>query len=225
MMMDRRERPRTSAACTNSRVRNDSTSARTTRATGGQETMAMAATIEPRLGEKIATSTTARTKLGTVWKNSVKRMIASSMQAAGVAGDGAEGDADQHRNDCGDAADQQRDARAVGDAGGDVAAEAVGAERESPASPGGRMARRACPRARTGRGRRRWREDRDEDQHDDAGYGAAVARRRGGSRSLWVLPLPLRERVGVRGWGQGHAEISRAPTPHPSPLPKGRGRV
>src|SRR5471032_668809 len=73
-----RERPSTSAACTNSRERSDRNSARMTRATGGQETMAMAATIEAMLGEKIATRTTASRKLGTVWKNSVKRMMASS---------------------------------------------------------------------------------------------------------------------------------------------------
>ena len=73
------ECPSTSAACTNSRDRSDRNSARTTRVTGGQETIAIAATIEPRLGEKIATSTIARMKLGTVWKNSVKHMIASSI--------------------------------------------------------------------------------------------------------------------------------------------------
>ena len=41
-------------------------SARTTRVTGGQDTTAMATTIDNRLGVKIATSTTARMKLGTV---------------------------------------------------------------------------------------------------------------------------------------------------------------
>ena len=45
---------------------------------GAQDTMAIATMIEERRGWKIATRTTARMKLGTVWKNSVTRMIASS---------------------------------------------------------------------------------------------------------------------------------------------------
>ena len=73
-----RLRPNTSAACTNSRDRSDMNSARTTRVTGGQDTMAMAATMLAMEGVKIATSTTASTKLGTVWKNSVKRIATSS---------------------------------------------------------------------------------------------------------------------------------------------------
>src|SRR5476649_2873638 len=77
-----RERPSTSAACTNSRERSDRNSARMTRATGGHETMAIAATIEAMLGEKIATRTTASRKLGTVWKNSVKRMASSTAPPA-----------------------------------------------------------------------------------------------------------------------------------------------
>ena len=44
--MAKRERPSTSAACTNSRVRSVMNSARTTRVTGGQETTAMATTME-----------------------------------------------------------------------------------------------------------------------------------------------------------------------------------
>ena len=48
------------------------------RASGGQLTIPMATTMEEMLGVKIATSTTSRMKLGMVWKNSVKRMMASS---------------------------------------------------------------------------------------------------------------------------------------------------
>ena len=66
------------AACTNSRVRRLRNSARAKRASGGQLTMAMAATMVVRLGVKMATSTTASTKLGMVWNSSVKRMMASS---------------------------------------------------------------------------------------------------------------------------------------------------
>ena len=65
-MIAARERPRTSAACTNSRERSDRNSALTTRVTGGQDTTAMAATMEVSVGVKIATRTTASTKLGTV---------------------------------------------------------------------------------------------------------------------------------------------------------------
>ena len=71
--------PVTIAAWTYSRVRSDSTSPRTSRATGGQLTMAIAATIETMEGCRMATSTIASAKLGTVWKNSVKRIRASSI--------------------------------------------------------------------------------------------------------------------------------------------------
>ena len=48
-MMCRADWPSTTAACTNSRVRSVRNSPRTSRATGGQETMAMAAMIETML--------------------------------------------------------------------------------------------------------------------------------------------------------------------------------
>ena len=52
-------------------------------------------------------------------------------EAAGIAGDGAERHADQQRDQRRDHADHQRDPRAMDEAGGDVAAERVGAEREA----------------------------------------------------------------------------------------------
>jgi hypothetical protein len=72
--------PASSAACTKSRWRSVRNSLRTRRATGGHETMAMAATMELTDGVKIATSTMASAKLGTAWKISVKRMSAESIQ-------------------------------------------------------------------------------------------------------------------------------------------------
>ncbi len=78
--IDRGPLPRTSAAWTNSRARRLRNSARTTRVTGGQDTTAMAATMEPIEGVKIATSRIASTKEGIVWKNSVIRMTRSSTQ-------------------------------------------------------------------------------------------------------------------------------------------------
>ncbi|MOA52638.1 hypothetical protein D3C78_1759710 [compost metagenome] len=51
--------PITTAACTNSRVFSVMNSARTRRATGGQETIAIAPTMEYREGLNIATSTMA----------------------------------------------------------------------------------------------------------------------------------------------------------------------
>ncbi len=72
--------PVTIAAWTYSRVRSDSTSPRTSRATGGQLTMAIAITIETIDGCSTATSTIASAKLGTVWKNSVKRIRASPIR-------------------------------------------------------------------------------------------------------------------------------------------------
>ena len=93
--------------------------------------MAMATTMEPMLGVKIATSTIASTKLGMVWKNSVKRIITSSTTPAGDSRPAAPSVTPmQQRDRGGDRADQQRDARAVRDAGSDVAAQAVGAEQE-----------------------------------------------------------------------------------------------
>ena len=66
--------PASSAACTKSRWRRVRNSLRTSRATGGHDTMAMATTIEPTEGWKIATSTMASAKLGTAWNSSVKRI-------------------------------------------------------------------------------------------------------------------------------------------------------
>ena len=54
------------------------TSPRTSRATGGHDTTPIAITIEPSAGCRIATSTIASAKEGIVWKNSVKRISASS---------------------------------------------------------------------------------------------------------------------------------------------------
>ena len=72
--------PITTAAWTNSRCLRVRNSPRTRRATGGQDTTAMAPTIEVIDGPRIATSTTAIANCGIVWKNSVKRIIASSIQ-------------------------------------------------------------------------------------------------------------------------------------------------
>ena len=58
-------------------------------------------------------------------------MMATSSDAAGEGGDEAEQRADAERQRHHDGADQQRQAGAVDQAGEDVAAEAVGAERES----------------------------------------------------------------------------------------------
>ena len=70
--------PANRAASTYSRFVTDITSARTRRATGGQDTMAMAMVIEVSVGSRIATSTMASAKLGMVWKNSVNRIAPSS---------------------------------------------------------------------------------------------------------------------------------------------------
>ncbi|MNT96546.1 hypothetical protein D3C72_2386640 [compost metagenome] len=51
---------------------------RTRRAAGGQDTTAMAPMMEYTEGLRMATSTTAMASCGMVWKNSVKRMSASS---------------------------------------------------------------------------------------------------------------------------------------------------
>ena len=79
-MMARSAIPSASQARTNSRWRRAMNSPRTSRATAGHETMAMAATMLRRLGWKMATSTTAKMKDGMVWKNSVSRISASSTQ-------------------------------------------------------------------------------------------------------------------------------------------------
>ena len=70
--------PATIAACTNSRALMVRTSPRTTRAIGGQLTVAMAMTRLAPEGARIATSTMAKMKEGMVWKNSVTRISTSS---------------------------------------------------------------------------------------------------------------------------------------------------
>jgi hypothetical protein len=55
-------------------------SARARRATDGHETTAIATVMLRMVGEKMATSTTASTKDGMVRKNSVVRMMRSSMR-------------------------------------------------------------------------------------------------------------------------------------------------
>ncbi|MNT38975.1 hypothetical protein D3C72_1751900 [compost metagenome] len=72
--------PMTTAACTNSRSLRVMNSERTNLATGGQDTIAMAPTIEYSDGLKIATSTSAIASCGMVWKNSVPRIRQSSMR-------------------------------------------------------------------------------------------------------------------------------------------------
>ena len=78
----------------------------------------------------IATSTIASAKLGTVWKNSVKRIRASSIlppkyPAAAPSGMPTASDASVEIE-----ADQQRNPRAIDDARHHVAAERIGAERQ-----------------------------------------------------------------------------------------------
>src|SRR6478609_11430852 len=70
--------PMTMAACTNSRCLSVMNSDRTSRAAGGHDTMAIAPMIEYTDGLRMATSTTAMASCGMVWKNSVKRISASS---------------------------------------------------------------------------------------------------------------------------------------------------
>ena len=78
-----------------------------------------------------ATSTSSSRKFGSVWKASVTRISAVVDQAAVIAGEGADRDADGDRDDGRDKADQQRNARAMEDLRGDVAAGIVGAEQEA----------------------------------------------------------------------------------------------
>ena len=70
--------PSVMAAWTYSRLLSDRTSPRTSRAIGGHDTIAIASTMEAIVGCRMATMTIASAKLGMVWKNSVKRMRASS---------------------------------------------------------------------------------------------------------------------------------------------------
>ncbi|MNI63076.1 hypothetical protein D3C73_1184220 [compost metagenome] len=70
--------PMTIAAWTNSRCLSVMNSERTSRAAGGQDTTAIAPMMEYTDGLRMATSTTAIANCGMVWKNSVKRISASS---------------------------------------------------------------------------------------------------------------------------------------------------
>ena len=72
--------PASSAAATKSRWRRVRNSLRTSRATGGHDTMAMATTMDLTEGSKMATSTMASAKLGMAWNSSVKRISAASIQ-------------------------------------------------------------------------------------------------------------------------------------------------
>ncbi|MNY68844.1 hypothetical protein D3C86_2066730 [compost metagenome] len=77
-MMRRLDWPASMAACTNSRFFRLMNSARTRRANGGQDTTAIAKITVAMLGVRMATSTTARKKLGMVWKSSMKPTMAWS---------------------------------------------------------------------------------------------------------------------------------------------------
>ncbi|MNT75419.1 hypothetical protein D3C72_2143130 [compost metagenome] len=77
-MMRRFDCPDSIAAWTNSRFFRLMNSARTSRASGGQDTTAMAKITVAMLGVRIATSTTARKKLGMVWNSSMNPTMAWS---------------------------------------------------------------------------------------------------------------------------------------------------
>ena len=79
-MMRRFDSPARCAAWTKSRWRSVRNSLRTSRATGGHETSAMAVTMDATEGWKIATSTMASAKLGMAWNSSVKRIRLLSIQ-------------------------------------------------------------------------------------------------------------------------------------------------
>ncbi|MNR43395.1 hypothetical protein D3C85_1620120 [compost metagenome] len=70
--------PASIAACTNSRFFRLMNSARTNRASGGHDTTAIAKITVAILGVRMATSTTARKKLGMVWNSSIKPTMAWS---------------------------------------------------------------------------------------------------------------------------------------------------
>ena len=67
-------------ACTNSRFRIDRNSPRTSRATAGHDTTAIAATMLPIEGFRIATRRIANRNEGIVWNISVTRITTSSIQ-------------------------------------------------------------------------------------------------------------------------------------------------
>ena len=137
--------------------------------------MAIAATIETMDGCMIATSTIASAKLGTVWKNSVKRIRASSILPAEISGVAPSG-----MPTASDASVEIRptssETRAVDDARHHVAAERVGAERQA----GHRERRQERPLHHApGRGRKQQgteQRDRDRDVEDrDADHAAGIA--------------------------------------------------
>ena len=70
-MIVRSRAPAARAPITNSRSRNFRNSARVSRAMPVQLVSPIAATTVDRLGEKTATTTIAKTRLGSTWKNSV----------------------------------------------------------------------------------------------------------------------------------------------------------
>ena len=116
------------SARTNSRPRYFRNSARVSRAVPVQLTMPIASVTVTSVGENSVTTTIANSSAGSTWKNSVTRISTRVDPAAVVAGEGAERDADQHRQQRGHRADQQRRAAAVDQRGQHVAAEVVGAE-------------------------------------------------------------------------------------------------
>src|SRR4051812_50202947 len=94
-MMRGSDSPRSTAACTNSRARSDRNSPRTIRATGGQLTTPMATTIDAALG---VNQHDEQYEVGDGLKeygDAHQRII---NQAAIVAGAGADGHTDRHRN-------------------------------------------------------------------------------------------------------------------------------
>ena len=171
--------PSVRPAWTNSRLRSDRNSARVSRAGAGHDTTPTAMVTVVSVEPNTATSTSSSTKFGRVWNASVIAHQHVVDPAAVIAGEGADEDADQDRDGGGDAADQQRDPRAVEDLRGDIAAGIVGAEQE--ARIGERPDQRpAGQRQRIARiekaGRDRHRDhDQQQDQAGDGGGAAEIA--------------------------------------------------
>ena len=143
--MSRGGAPMQCAASTNSAWRSRRNSARAMRAIGGQPNRPSSTMMVIRFRCGMRSShvptttmpnrrTTARmtTNTGTTMKNSVKRISASSDEAAEIAGDAADDHADEGGDHHGAEPDRQRRRRAVDDAAGDVVAVAVGAEQLRP---------------------------------------------------------------------------------------------
>ena len=122
--------PATIAACTNSRDLMVRTSPRTTRAIGGQLTVAMAMTTLVPEGARMATSTMAKMKDGDGLEELGDAHQHVVDEAAIEAGDRAHQRAEGHGRKSSQDGDQQRGARAVHEAGSEVAPERVGAEQE-----------------------------------------------------------------------------------------------